>query len=81
MQIRAINLPPRPPFFSLSLLLLPPPPTHTHTFTLPLYFPWVMKFVWPLFSHSLCHKLTVNGPNRAALPCSFSTPELNINAA
>lgn len=30
MQIRAINLPPRPPFFSLSLLLLPPPPTHTH---------------------------------------------------
>lgn len=71
MQIRAIT---PLPFLSLSLVL----PTHTHTFSL---FSWVMKFVWPVFSHSLCHKLTEDGQKNAAQPCSFSTAELNINAA
>lgn len=66
MQIRAIISPSTP---------LPP---LTHTSSL---FPWVMKFVWLVFSHSLCQKLTMNGPNHAALPRSFSTSELNINAA
>lgn len=75
MQISAITPHPTP---HATLFLYMHPHARTHTF---FSFSWVMKFVWPVFSHCLCHKLTMNRPNRAALPCSFSTPELNINAA
>lgn len=74
MQIRAIN-PPFPLSVFLSLFI----PQHTRT--LSLYFPGWWSLSGQCSVIPFCHKLTMNGPNHAALPCSFSTSELNINAA